>query len=167
MKFTQYEPQIVAEAFEEIAMEGWAKTLPIIGIFTYDGSKKTVERLMNDNKIRKYIKAQAASILSKAKKDPEYANCTITEDDGEPHWYTTKNKKGFLTEWLNSAKNHMFWFKIDDKYFFVYADTDHIEKVEYAFLATNKETERVKRVLTRIPTPTSKDLNEMGYREED
>ena len=83
------------------------------------------------------------------------------------HFYTTKNTKGFFTEWLNDSKNHMFWFKVEDKCFLVYGDTDHIEKVEYSFIAINKETERVKRVLTRIPAPTSEDLVALGYKEED
>lgn len=165
MKFTQYEPQIVAEAFEEIATEGWGTAF--FKLATAYHSQKNVEKLMKEDKIRKYLKQQATEIFNKAKKDPEYANCTLKEDDGRIHFFETKNKKGFFTEWLNSAKNHLMWFTVDDKYFLVYGDTDHIEKVEYSFLCTNKETDRSKRVLTRIPTPTSKDLNEMGYREED
>ena len=165
MKFTQYEPQIVAEAFEEISMEGWGTSA--FPFLTYDKSEKNIKRLMDDKKIRKYLKQQATEIFNKAKKDPEYANCKIEEDDGNTHFYETKNKKNFFTEWLNDSKNHMFWFAIDNKHFLVYGDTDHIEKVEYSFISTNKETGRTKRILARVPAPTSKDLIEMGYREED
>lgn len=165
MKFTQYEPQIVSEAFEELAMEGWGTAM--CKIATLYHSQKNVVKMMKEDKIRKYLKQQATEIFRKAKKDPEYVNCTLEEDDGGIHLFVSKNKKGFFTEWLNTEKNHLLWFTIDDKHFLVYGDTDHIEKVEYTFLSTNKETGKVRRVFNRLPAPTSSELIELGYKEED
>ena len=62
-------------------MEGWATVF--FRLATFHRSKENIVKLMEEDKIRNYLKKQADEIFNKAKKDPEYANCKLREDDAD------------------------------------------------------------------------------------
>lgn len=154
-------------AVYEPVNEGWGLAIDYLfagGFFTNDKAFNTVYYLLKNPKIRKYVKQQCDKLFADERKTVKDITTKL------PRNITDAIKDGRTVKDITNGITLGFIFKnlcvndnISGYTILAYGDTDHIERI-YLALYSPSQNKCIGKI---IPSPTDKELNDMGLRQEE
>lgn len=145
MRFSKYEPQIISEAFEELAMEGWGNVISYLLAAETGGGSIAVHRsfsagvlsqMLKNDALKKYLISEAKKVLAEERKKDK----DVTEKLGtgfiahfKKNWHATDGVDTFSFTNLAHYRSRvginskLYDTKIEDFEFSFFFDADHIQ----------------------------------------
>ena len=154
------------QAYQSIT-EGWGLAIDCMlagGFFTKDKAFNTIYYLLKNPKIRNYVKRECDKLLADERKSTKDITTKLPKNtinaikDGRTvRGITDQVSLGFGLRhiWVDA--------NVSGYTVLAYGDTDHIERIYLGLYSPSKDT-----VIGKIiPSPTDKELNDMGLRQEE
>lgn len=170
--------EAIQEAEIEIATESWEILMfDVIGNIPghYIGkhiTDSTLRDIMSNKKLQAYIddacKKVYAQVVKKygskykidknieAFKLPDKSQGSEIDADNSP----------LINDLADFAFNNVHQFTVKNWNIYVYCDTTHIHRICCALAAYDKEIGKYRMIIKSLPSPTKKEIKDLGYKEE-